>query len=1446
MSELEESRSASDKLSTHPYQSLDADQDVSLYRICQLSSIVSATPKSLILFVDPENRFKASSGFELDSDVLADFLIEKARNSSSFFLSQDLQKDELPKEVPLALEAHEIGAFAGLSFKDENADWVGGLFVLGADPIKLDDKAKIALELLASEALIIVQERKLITEFSNVEKFFNLSNDLICIAGTNGYFKKVNPSFSRLLGWDNETLLTRSFFELTHPDDIKKTRRNLEKLINGELSTELSHRFMCRDGSYKSLDWVATKDPKTGNIYSIARDTTEAKAKEEQLAKSENRLRVFFENSQGLMCTHDLEGVFLSVNEAGAQMLGYTAEQVIGRSLYDIVPESRHPLIDQYLMKIQNEGKASGQMVSTHRNGSNLIWIYNNVLERDSSGGGDYVIGNAIDISSRVKLEEELSRARAMLEETEIVARVGGWNLDLKSQKLTWTSSTKLIHEVPMDYEPDLATAIDFYKEGENRSKIQAAFEMGLKTGEGWDLELQIITARGNELWVRAIGKLEFVNGECIRIFGTFQDIDVSKKSQIELEQTRKVLDDVINASSEVCVISTGLDGMITVFNVGAEKMLGYSAGELVGKQSPIILYKPEEIEAYRTELEKEFGREIHSSEILNIRPRRNGFEQRDWTFVTKKGDEKVVSLVVSAMRDHEDQLIGYLGIAIDITDKNKIEKDLYNEKSRLNAFVTHAPAAVAMLDNNMVYIAASNQYKKDYNLQGRDIIGKSHYDVFPQTDELSRDRFERVLAGSIERKEEEKIKLPGETEERFVSWEMRPWYLHDGDVGGMMMFVQDITRMVKHTEELNKAKLLAEEANVAKSEFLANMSHEIRTPLNGVIGFTDLVLKTNLNETQHQYLSIVHQSGNALLSIINDILDFSKIEAGRLELDIDKCDIYELCSQATDIITYQIQNKGLEMLLNMATDLPRFVFADSVRLKQILVNLLGNSSKFTEQGEIELKIEIIEKKGDFFKLRFSVRDTGIGIKPEKQSKIFEAFSQEDSSTTKKYGGTGLGLTISNSLLRLMGSKLELESELGKGSTFYFDVLLETEQGEPIDWYDVDKISNVLIVDDNANNRLIVRGMLLLKNIQSVEASNGFEALQVLASGKEFDVILMDYHMPFMDGLETIRKIRETFPAWSSDEPILLLHSSSDDHKIIESCRELRVRHRLIKPVKIQDFYLSLSRLHKIEMSRGETGEVVTKGAVGRFIVLIAEDNLVNMLLARTLLKKIAPEATVVEVKNGQEAVDYCQEQMPDIILMDVQMPEMNGYEATKQIRLLEHDARVPIIALTAGNVKGEREKCLASGMDDFVVKPIVEETIKMILDKWLNGITEAADADRAHHEDKDTHYCEEKLRLYADNDPELLQEILGIASVEITKSMESLKAAIQEENLLGLTEAGHKLYGTAISSGMQVLAGIAREFEHLEEFETEQVAHMYGRLLAEIKLVKEMMQSGS
>ncbi|MEP1259834.1 response regulator, partial [Algoriphagus sp.] len=835
--------------------------------------------------------------------------------------------------------------------------------------------------------------------------------------------------------------------------------------------------------------------------------------------------------------------------------------------------------VGEYLKAIEAEGKLSSQMITKHKNGERFIWMFNNVLEKNSTGDGYYVIGNAIDITSRVRLEEDLRQTKLLLEETGRIARVGGWNIDMEHQKVTWTPMTKLIHEVDLDYKPDVATGINFYKEGSSRDTIIKALESSVNEGKSWDLELQLVTHLGNEIWVRALGHAEFKNGVCKRVFGTFQDIDASKKAQLELVRTKK----------------------------------------------------------------------------------------------------------------------------------------------------------------------------------------------------------------------------------------------------------------------------LAEEASVAKSEFLANMSHEIRTPLNGVIGFTDLVLKTELNETQHQYLSIVNQSGNALLSIINDILDFSKIEAGKLELDVEKCDLYEICSQATDIITYQIQSKGLEMLLNISTEIPRFVYTDAVRLKQILVNLLGNASKFTEKGEIELKIEILENLGEEHCIRFSVRDTGIGISPDKQSKIFEAFSQEDSSTTKKYGGTGLGLTISNSLLRLMDSRLHLQSFPGEGSVFYFDVKLKTEQGDAIALTDLDTIGKVLIVDDNENNRLIVRQMLLLKNIKSVEAKNGFEALQVMASGEPFDLILMDYHMPFMDGLETIKKIRESFPVAERELPIMLLHSSSDDHKIIESCKALHVKHRLIKPIKIHDFFHALSKVNNPESN--QQGKIVREvDAPSRaFTVLVAEDNLVNTLLARTIIRKIAPNATIVEVKNGLEALEFCKKEFPDIIFMDVQMPEMNGYEATKNIRLLEQDTHVPIVAFTAGNVKGEREKCLFSGMDDFVVKPIVEETVLTVLNKWLGPSVNSKREDEGIKASQvDFHYNPSKLQNYTDHDPQVLQSILTIVKSELVETLRTVRKLIERENLKQLKEAGHKLYGTASSAGMSLLAKMATELEHLDTFDAEYLNSLLEELEGEITLVLDLIESRS
>ncbi|WGQ10622.1 response regulator [Pedobacter gandavensis] len=635
--------------------------------------------------------------------------------------------------------------------------------------------------------------------------------------------------------------------------------------------------------------------------------------------------------------------------------------------------------------------------------------------------------------------------------------------------------------------------------------------------------------------------------------------------------------------------------------------------------------------------------------------------------FKTKAGDYKTLQWT-AAPDLSSDQIFA---IGRNITDAIENQQQLKISEEKLKRFFENSQGLMCTHDLNGKFLSVNDAGASILGYSRKEIELMSLFDVVPESNHTPLKEYLETIKNTGS--------AGGRMLTRDKTGNKKIWFfsnvLENGlnDEPYIIGNAVDITEQYYLEQDLKTAKIHAEKASMAKSEFLANMSHEIRTPLNGIIGFTDLVLKTKLNKTQHQHLSIVNQSATTLLEIINDILDFSKIEAGKLELEIEKCDLYEICSHATEIIHFQTHKKQLNVILNIAANVPNFIWADAVRLKQVLVNLLSNATKFTDKGEIELKVESLKNLAGESTIRFGVRDTGIGIKQDKYDKIFEAFSQEDTSTTKKYGGTGLGLTISNKLLKIMDSRLELISEIGVGSLFYFDLNLKTEPGEAA----------------------------LIHKKQS----------------------------PYAAAPPTI-------------------------NQYLDCC----------------------------------------------FKIMIVEDNEINMFLLKTIILKIMPRSIIIEAGNGSSCLNHLENEVVDLIFMDVQMPEINGYQAVSRIRKMDNSSHVPIIALTAGNVKGEKEKCIEVGMNDFVLKPIVEETILLLLEKWLLNTLNSEQPNT----NQPMHFNLERLNMYCDHDEERLTKLLAMIKQQLLDSLLSLELYVKQQDLPSINSLGHKLYGTAMAAGFE------------------------------------------
>jgi PAS domain S-box-containing protein len=1021
-----------------------------------------------------------------------------------------------------------------------------------------------------------------------------------------------------------------------------------------------------------------------------------------ELKDTRDELQSFLDDSSDLIQSVDQYGNFKYVNRSWCQTLGYTQQEALELNIFQIIHPDFHAHCQlQFAELIRDPKSMLIDVVFRSKEGRDII-VEGNVSVHKKDSGAVLTRGIFRDITAKCLVDKEVIRTKRLLEQTNRVAVIGGWEVDLLNKQVYWTEMTMQIHELPADHVLSVDGGIEFYKDGFSREKITEAFNRAVTSGESYDLELQIVTAKGNAKWIRTIGIPEMKDGKCIRIYGTFQDIDQQKKDEAHLRLLESV---VLNVNDAIIITKAGAVDKrgpeIVYVNDAFCKMTGYAREEIIGN-SPELFHGPEP-------------------------------------------DEEVISRIRKALQNWES-----------------FETEVIN-------------------------------YRKN-------------------------------------------------GEKYWVNISIVPLANKEGAFTHWIAIERDVTQQKIDQENLLAAKLQAEQANVAKSEFLANMSHEIRTPLNSVIGFTDLLVKTPLNDNQRNYMQSVHHSANVLLDLINDILDFSKIEAGKLELSVEKTDMYELVSQVSEIVTHKIDSNKVELLVCFDPHLPRYAWVDPVRIRQVLINLLGNAIKFTESGEIELSLsaENPAAEPEQTLLQFSVRDTGIGIPADKQQQIFHAFSQEDSSTTRKYGGTGLGLTISNQLLGLMGSQLSLQSEAGKGSTFFFQLEAKYQHGQPEKLPVLNQYKKVLVVDDHPRNLEIIRQMLSNENIASVTAKNGIEALEAIKSQGDFDVLIIDYHIPYMDGLEIISHIRKKMQLSASRLPILLLHSSEEDSRINQACVDLQIQKAITKPITSPRLLEALSQM-QCRVNEPQTIAVAEESSDMTASLLIVDDNKMNRMVAKAMVEKILPRGNILLAESGREALEIYEKHTPQIIFMDIQMPEMSGYEASQAIRAVEEGQPPVIIAFTAGTVKGEKERCLQAGMNDYISKPIVLEDLKTVLFKWIDQYAiETEQHDHHHCTDNRVTFDQPAFEEYFEKNTEMMQLIMSEFVKQLNEFEQDLGKPLTADHTDQLKRSCHKIRSSAASAQMKKLVDLTLCLE-------EQVQHDPGRaksltkdILHEIRVVKK------
>ena len=1115
-----------------------------------------------------------------------------------FVVSNDIENDLMMK--PWKEEALERKFLSVISIPIKKFGKVIGNFTFYASEKNFFDQEEIALleeatsdvafalEIFAKEELRKTAEKGVFESEKRYHTLTEVSPVGIFRTDASGSTTYVNKSWCEMSGLSQHEALGNGWLDAVHLDDKITLFENWEKAKSNQEISVSEYRFVHPNGTVVWVIGQATPERNSKNkvvgYIGTTTDITERKQAEEKIKIANERFEMISSATNDAVFEVDLltgeswnNQAFLDLFGFGSSLPNGQNNSIIWRSR--IYPDDRERVVknleDCYA---GNSNLWSDEFRFQKADGGYGIFYARGLISRDESGKAIRLNGAMIEITELKNIKDQLinseDKYRSLVEQASdaiFINDVSGDLLEVNESACAMLGYTK--EELFKKNITDLYTNIELEKRPIMRKE--------LLNGERTSLERNMMRKDKSLVAVEISAKM-LADG---RIVAIVRDVTERKKVEEELKKTSKKMEAIIDAIPDL-MVEVGLDGTIYNYHFHRKAPLLGQSDSIIGKKISEILPADASRLAYsaiREAAEKGFstGRQY----MLEIEKKQRWYE-----------------LSIAPMKENEEQDTHFICLSRDITKIKLIDDILLKSEERYRGLVHNLDAAIVVHKPDTSIIMSNTKASELLGLSVEQMLGKNVID--PQWRFFNEDNSVML----VENYPLNQIITTKKSIKNSTLGVFRPltndtvWLLVNGfpaidnknEITEIIISFIDITERKLMEIELLKSKEQAEAANKAKTDFLANMSHEIRTPLNGIIGFTHLLMKSNLEKNQLEYMSTVNESATTLMHLVNDVLDFSKIESGKLELHIEEIDIFKLTHQVIDLFKYQAHQKKIELSVNITPEVPKFILADSIRLKQVIVNLLSNAVKFTSFGQIQLVInEIVASEKNFTTLKFSVKDTGTGIKIQNNEKIFNSFVQEDNSINRKFGGTGLGLAISNQLLELMDSKLQLISKYGEGSDFFFEIKFRKPKNIK------NKISEV---KNNSKDEIII-------------------AFEILNNKK----------------------------------------------------------------------------------------------------CLIVEDNKINMLLAKTLIKRIISNCTIIEAKDGNEAIELFKKEKPDFILMDIQMPNKNGYEATLEIRQLKDSKKIPIIALTAGIMIGDKEKCLESGMNDYLSKPIIQSELDKMLHKWLD-----------------------------------------------------------------------------------------------------------------------------